>query len=78
MAKKEKEVKAKKVKKEKKAKKEKKPSYFKEVRMEMKKVTFPSAKEIVTYTVATIVIVCFLIVFFLAVTALLSLIREAF
>ena len=78
MAKKKKEAKAKKIKKEKRAKKEHKPSYFKEVRMEMKKVTFPSAKEIATYTVATIVIVCFLIVFFLAVTALLSLIKEAF
>ena len=78
MAKNKKEAKAKKIKKEKRAKKEHKPSYFKEVRMEMKKVTFPSAKEIATYTVATIVIVCFLIVFFLAVTALLSLIKEAF
>ncbi len=61
-----------------KAQKEKNPSYLKEVKSEMKKVTFPSAKEVVTYTVATILIVALLIVFFLLLTALLSWVKGAF
>ena len=73
MAKKEKEKKIKK----RKEKKEKKPSYLKEVRMEMKKVTFPNSKEIAKYTFATIVIVAFLVFFFLLVTAILSGIKGA-
>ena len=57
-------------------KKTKKESYLKEVSQEMKKVTFPSAKEVVKYTLATICIVAFLIVFFLGLSALLSWIKE--
>ena len=72
------EKKAKETKKEKKNKKEKKTSYLKEVRSEMKKVTFPSAKEVVKYTFATICIVAFLVVFFLLLTALMSAIKEVF
>ena len=37
-----------------KAAKSKKPSYLKEVKGEMKKVSFPSAKEVTTYTIATL------------------------
>ena len=70
MAKKEK----KKVKKE---KKNKKPSYFKEVKAEMKKVTFPTGKEVFKYTVATILIVALLVVFFLLLSALLSWVKGA-
>ena len=70
MAKKEKE----KVKKE---KKNKKPSYFKEVKAEMKKVTFPTGKEVFKYTVATILIVALLVVFFLLLSALLSWVKGA-
>ena len=70
MAKKEK----KKVKKE---KKNKKPSYFKEVKAEMKKVTFPTGKEVFKYTVATILIVTLLVVFFLLLSALLSWVKGA-
>ena len=83
MAKKEKEkenlkkVKNTKSKKEKKQKKEKKPGYFKEVKEEMKKVTFPTSKEIVKYTIATIVIVAFLVAFFLLISAVLSWVRGA-
>ena len=61
-----------------KAKKSKKPSYLKEVRDEMKKVSFPSAKEVTTYAIATIVIVALLIAFFLLLTALLSWVKGAF
>ena len=70
MAKKEK----KKVKKE---KKNKKPSYFKEVKAEMKKVTFPTGKEVFKYTVATILIVALLVVFFLLLSAILSWVKGA-
>ncbi len=61
----------------KKVKKEKKPSYLKEVRDEMKKVTFPSGKSVFTYTIATIVIVVFLVLFFLGLSALLSWVKGA-
>ena len=61
-----------------KAEKSKKPSYLKEVKGEMKKVSFPSAKEVTTYTIATIVIVALLIAFFLLLTALLSWVTGAF
>ena len=50
--------------KEKKAKKDKKPSYLKEVKNEMKKVIFPSAKEVAKYTFATIFMVVLLVGFF--------------
>lgn len=61
-----------------KAEKSKKPSYLKEVKDEMKKVSFPSVKEVTTYTIATIVIVALLIAFFLLLTALLSWVKGAF
>lgn len=61
----------------KKIKKEKKPSYLKEVHQEMKKVTFPTKKEVAKYTVATILIVVFLVAFFLGISALLSLVKGA-
>lgn len=69
--------KPKKNKKEKKSK-EKKTSYLKEVKSEMKKVTFPSVKEVVKYTIATICIVAFLAALFLLLTALMSAIKEVF
>ena len=50
--------------KEKKAKKDKKPGYLKEVKNEMKKVIFPSAKEVAKYTFATIFMVVLLVGFF--------------
>lgn len=83
MAKISEEKKAKEAKKEKKNKKEKKQkekktSYLKEVKSEMKKVTFPSAKEVAKYTIATICIVAFLVAFFLLLTALMSAIKEVF
>lgn len=61
-----------KVKKEKKNKKARKPSFLKEVVSEMKKVSFPTGSEVVKYTFATVVIVVFLALFFLGLTALLS------
>ena len=63
-------------KKEKKMKKGKKNSYLKEVSLEMKNVDFPSAKEVLKYTVATIFIVVLLVFFFLGLSAILSWIKE--
>jgi len=71
MAKKEKKEKSKKI------KKERKPSYLKEVGKEMKQVKFPTGKEVLTYTLATIAIVLFLVIFFLLLSALLSWVKGA-
>ena len=70
MAKKEKKLKKEKVKKE-------RNSYIHEVKEEMKKVTFQTAKEVTKYTVATICIVAFLVVFFLILTSILYWIKGA-
>ena len=64
-------------KKEKKGKKKNKINYFKEVKAEMKKVSFPKGKEVVKYTLATIFMVAFLVIFFIGLQALLSLIKGA-
>lgn len=44
--------------------KEKKNGYLKEVRMELKKVSFPSFKDVMKYTLATIVFCGLLVLFF--------------
>ena len=77
MTKEAKKIKKGKEKKNKKVKKEKKPGYFKEVKTEMKKVTFPSSKDIAKYTIATIMIVAFLVFFFLIISAILSAVKGA-
>lgn len=69
---------AKDVAKKKKVKKDKKPGYLKEVRSEMKKVTFPSFKNVMKYTVATIVFCGLLVGFFLLLNLLLSGIKGMF
>lgn len=68
-------AKEKKLKKERKTK-EKKQGYLKSVFKEMKNVTFPSKKEVVEYTIATIVIVILLVGFFIGLSALLSWVKE--
>ena len=56
--------------------KEKKQGYLKSVFKEMKNVSFPSKKEVVEYTIATIVIVILLVGFFIGLSALLSWVKE--
>jgi preprotein translocase SecE subunit len=56
----------------KKVKKERKPGYLKEVNMELKKVTFPTLKDVVKYTFATILFCVVLVCFFLLLNLLLS------
>lgn len=68
-------AKEKKLKKERKTK-EKKQGYLKSVFKEMKNVAFPSKKEVVEYTIATIVIVILLVGFFIGLSALLSWVKE--
>ncbi|MCI8574854.1 MAG: preprotein translocase subunit SecE [Bacilli bacterium] len=52
--------------------KEHKPGYLKEVKGELKKVTFPSFKEVMKYTLATILFCVVLVGFFLLLNLLLS------
>ena len=68
-------AKEKKLKKERKTK-EKKQGYLKSVFKEMKNVSLPSKKEVVEYTIATIVIVILLVGFFIGLSALLSWVKE--
>ena len=72
---KEKKVKKNKVKKE---KKPKKPSYIKEVRTEMKKVSWPTKKEVLKYTFATIVFCLVVCGFFQLLNLGLSLLKGMF
>ena len=58
-------------------KKTKKTNYLKEVRKEMKQVTFTKGKEVIKYTCATIIMVIFLILLFLGLSALLSWVKGA-
>lgn len=61
-----------------KKKKERKPSYFKQVREEMKQVKFPNKKEIAKYTCATILIVALMIGFFELLSLALSAVKGMF
>lgn len=65
-------------KKKKTIKKEKKTGYLKEVRLELKKVSFPSLKEVVKYTLATIVFCGLLVLFFLLLNLALSGVKGMF
>jgi len=58
--------------------KDKKEGYLKSVRLEMKKVTFPSFKNIMKYTFATIVFCGLLVGFFILLNLLLSVIKGMF
>lgn len=64
--------------KKKKAPKVKKESYMAGVTSELKKVKWPSKNEVIKYTVATIVFVLVLVIFFLLLNLGMSIIKEAF
>ncbi|MCI8393906.1 MAG: preprotein translocase subunit SecE [Bacilli bacterium] len=64
--------------KQKKEKKRQNSGYFKEVRSELKKVTFPSFKSVMKYTLATLLFCGILVVFFLGMNLLLSLVKGMF
>ena len=54
----------------------KKQGFFKEVKNEMSKVKWPSKKDMVKYSIATIVFVVFFALFFYAIDLLLALLKE--
>ena len=58
--------------------KTKKTGYFKSVRREMYKVVWPKAKEIIKYTIATIVFIIIIVGFFLLLNMGLSVIKDVF
>ncbi len=62
----------------KKVKKDHKPGYLKEVKTELKKVSFPSFKDVMKYTLATLVFCGVLVVFFLLLNLLLSVVKGMF
>lgn len=62
----------------KKVKKDRKPGYLKEVKTELKKVSFPSFKDVMKYTLATLVFCGVLVVFFLLLNLLLSVVKGMF
>lgn len=56
----------------------KKENYFVGVKSEMSKVKWPSRKEVIKYTVSTIVFVLILVAFFILMSLIMAGIREAF
>ena len=52
--------------------------FFVNVKKEMKKVRWPHKKEMVKFSIATIVIVCFFMLFFSASDAVISMIVKVF
>ncbi len=55
-----------------------KQGFFHGIKMEMKKVKWPSFKEIVKYTIATIIVCLIVIAFFQILNILISLIKGVF
>ena len=79
MAKEEKEKKTKKVKKAKNNKKEvKKEGFFKGIRNELKLVKWPTFKEILKYTIATVIFCIILIIFFQILDLILAYVKGLF
>ena len=62
--------------KKKKEKKVKKESYIKGIKKELKLVKWPDAKEIVKYTIATIVFCIILVAFFMLLNLIFAFIKE--
>ncbi len=59
-------------------KKVKKNSYFKEVGKELSKVKWPDKKDIIKYTIATVIFVLIVVAFFLVLTMGMSWVVELF
>lgn len=64
--------------KEKKIKKTKKETFFKGVRSEMKNVNWPSKKDVLKYSLTTIGLVVFFVVFFVAVDLISAFVKGLF
>ena len=74
----EKNLKKEKVSKEKKGNKSKKQSFFKAVKQELKKVKWPERKEVVKYTIATIIFIIIFVVLFALLNLGISVIKGLF
>lgn len=67
------------IKKDKKTKeKVKKESYFEGVKNELSKVKWPTKKDVLKYTIATLVFIVILVVFFVLISLLMSVVKGAF
>ena len=73
-----KEIKKDKKKKDKKKANTTKKGFFREVKAEMDKVKWPSKKDMVKYSIATIVFVIFFALFFYGIDLVLALLKEVF
>ena len=71
-----KEKKEKQIVKKEKNKKEKKENLFKQIKKEMSKVHFPSRKDMVKYSIATIVFVVFFALYFYAIELIMAFIKS--
>ena len=56
----------------------KKDSFFKGVKKELAKVKWPTAKEVLKYTIATVVFIIILVAFFAALNLLMSFVKGLF
>lgn len=56
----------------------KKESYFEGVKNELSKVKWPTKKDVLKYTIATLVFIIILVVFFVLLSLLMSVIKGAF
>ena len=56
----------------------KKESYFEGVKNELSKVKWPTKKDVLKYTIATLVFIVILVVFFVLISLLMSIIKGAF
>ena len=52
--------------------------FFVNVKKEMKKVRWPKKKEMIKFSIATIIIICFFMLFFTASDIIISLVRKVF
>ena len=61
-----------------KKKKVKKENYFVGVKSEMSKVKWPNKQEVIKYTIATLIFIIVLIIFFVLLSLLMSFVKGAF
>lgn len=52
--------------------------FFVNVKKEMKKVRWPKKKEMIEFSIATLVVICFFMLFFTASDLVISLVRKVF
>ena len=58
--------------------KSKKETFFEGVKAELAKVKWPEKKDVLKYTIATLVFIIFLVIFFVIISLIMSLVKGAF